>query len=1006
MKTNTKTTTISSKPERPPITASTARPLLSQLSRAAMALALPVTFAPSALAQRDGTVDGDDFTTWIRSYPGISSFERGLLDDPDKDQISNLGERIFGTHPGIPNPDLPPATRIDRRSNGEVFYRVDPEIQRLPEYSHSLEMSTDLQQWDTVPTQSDESGLFWFEGLRPGAASFDPTYFRVRYKYTPPAHTNPLPTFSARGEENLGIFDPNSNTPWSLSDAEEDSWRSHSKPNWVDLRAGYSPKMASNFLIEGYNVPVSITLSAEAFVKEAGRRMFVRLLVDGQPMKPADVVFIRGKEGGMRATRNFEFTGLFDPGLHTVEAQWMVDEGATGYIRDAALFIRQGDRDDARGTLISKTPDSGSNLETDSAAWQDVPGLQRSITTSPGDCLTATFSAEAWASGGDSVQIRVLVDGSEAEPGPVEFAHGSFEGTRTMVFGLGELPAGSHNVKVQWRADQGGTAGMGDRTLTLAAQGSDATSAKVFRSSQSEVEVSGNWANVPGLSAGGNLPVDSDVSVVFSAEFLEAPEGTIEARLTVDGNPVDGSRVMLSNGGSGAGVHAYTFDAKHLFAGQAAGQVGQVAVQWRVNSGQAPKVGARSASIYVKRHAVPDLAEAPPFGMVNGIEPVHGEVNVLAVIFDWDRPNHPTPSKAQVEDALFGATDSAADYFEKVSGGRLSLKKAGVIGPVDADFSHNYYDSISGGHQQTWIEALEKADPSFDFGKYDRNGDGYLNSWDELVVMIIKPQNGTAGFVRQLWKNKNPQTTDEGVYVDFITEWYTSDPQKDYAVGIHEMCHSILGLGDHYHKSNGTKRITQPGQYDIMDMGGSSNAPHPDPMTKLALGWVTPRILTKSQAVSLEDVKVSREVVVLPRTPGSAGDEYIVLENRPEAADNSRYDFGLFDEGIAVWHIVENRDHWPLAPVCESPAVWSGETSNGADGPRAGIRLIRPKQVYSNVNALWTNAEYDLDPFGLICWTDNDSPYHNVLRWVDGTNSYSITNFSAPGPVMNFHVAP
>ena len=41
--------------------------------------------------------------------------------------------------------------------------------------------------------------------------------------------------------------------------------------------------MAANFLLEADNLPIAILFSAEARVDDPGKRMFVRLLVDGAP---------------------------------------------------------------------------------------------------------------------------------------------------------------------------------------------------------------------------------------------------------------------------------------------------------------------------------------------------------------------------------------------------------------------------------------------------------------------------------------------------------------------------------------------------------------------------------------------------------------------------------------------------------------------------------------------------------------------------------------------------
>src|SRR6185436_12999480 len=99
-------------------------------------------------------------------------------------------------------------------------------------------------------------------------------------------------------------------------------------------------KLAVRVLVEDEDIPVAILFAAEAYVDVAGKRLFARLLVDGERMSPSDVVLVSGDSGGTRrsasrrrAAQSFEFTARLDRGLHTVEAQWLVDEGATGYVR-------------------------------------------------------------------------------------------------------------------------------------------------------------------------------------------------------------------------------------------------------------------------------------------------------------------------------------------------------------------------------------------------------------------------------------------------------------------------------------------------------------------------------------------------------------------------------------------------------------------------------------------------------------------------------------------------
>jgi M6 family metalloprotease-like protein len=946
------------------------------------------------------------YDEWIQSFPGLSVWNQAPTADPDQDGLANVAEQLLDLNPTValpidPNRDNAPGLKTGPGGSLQFGYRVNPFVVAEGEITHGIQNSIDLRMWHWMTSATDGESYWTTLGL-----DQNQEFFRAVFSHTPPAAVIPKPTFSARSEETLGIFDPNSISPWQLSDAADGSWRGTYRETWTNLRGGMWRKMAANFLVEGDEIPVAAMFSAEAYVAEPGKHLFVRVLVDGQPMKPADVLFASGGAPQVQAARSFEFTGKYDRGLHTLEVQWLGDENASGFIRDAAILIRQGDIDSSRGALLSATPASGSNIETKSTAWVDVPGLEKDIQTEDRDSLIATVSAEASASSGESVWIRVLVDGVVADPGPVEFAAGAFEGTRTMAFGMTDLDPGTHEVRVQWHADSGGTAVLGDRTLTVSA-GASANSEPMrilFDSANDEVPAPAQFNPVPGLSHFTLLPADSDVSVIFSAEFPQPAGEPVWARLRIGGTPVPESEVLLTDGDARAGVHSFTFDAKHLGA-TSGSQATTVSVEWRSDAAIPPEIAARSMVLYVKQHAVPDLAEPPKIGLGYtsgsfGVEPMFGTRNVLVILFDPNRPGHAVPTVADLTEAFFGASDSIADYYEEVSEGRLKLKNAGVLGPYPADNPWGHYWNGPGDHQDKWVEAVTKASANFNFADYDFDGDGYISAWDELAIFIVVPQTTSSGFVRNLWSGQMPLTVD-GVYLDLITEWYVSDPVDDYHVGAHEFGHQVLMLGDLYAKSGAAPKVgTQPGAFCLMDQGGFQIAQHLNPVYKLALGWVTPRLLTQDTAVSLVDVKVSRELVVLPRSPGGDSDEYVVLENRPSPPTNARYDFGLPDAGIAVWHIVESPTDSVNPPTCTAQLGW--DTQTGGDNARRGIRLVRPSVSYSDFNALWNNGDYDLDAFGLVC--PGMGAAHNILVWSDGSQSYEIRNFSGPGAVMTFDI--
>lgn len=815
------------------------------------------------------------------------------------------------------------------------------------------------------------------------------------------AYSAVQPTFATRLEAKFGT------SPFYFSTGE---WRAMAGPQWTNLRSG-ERQIAANFLVEDAGVPVTILFAAEAYVDTKGESLFLRLLVDGEPMKPGDVVLARGGGSDLRAARTFEFTGLYDEGIHTVEAQWKVDQGgATGYVRQVGLFVRQGDVDDAnneRRALLGVTPDSGRNIETKSVLWQDVPGLEGTINTEERDCLTATVSAEAYERAGKSLRLRFLIDGSLAAPGSVEFVRGGYEGTRSMVFGSCDLPPGGHDVRAQWRTDAGGLAGLGDRTLTLSVIGNSNNDAlrQYFASENDTVDAPVQYTQMPGMSHTVLVQPNSEISVLLSVEFPSVALDDVYARLVVHGTPVPDSEVLLTNKHAKPGAHAFVFNAKHVHAGGST-ESGPIEIEWKSARVKGTKIRARSMATYVQPQAVPDLADPPPFGGVVGgvsVEPMRGPHKLLVILWDPGRPGHPAPSVDEIEDAFFGAANSVADYYDTISGGRFTLEQTEVLGPYASDFDWDHYANGPGDHQDKWVEALDKADAYFDFSLYDLDGDGYVHPWHELGIVIVVPQTGSDGFVRHLWESDPgdvPKQFDN-VDIELITEWYTSNPEVNYMTAAHELGHQILFLSDLYGKvSVGPQLGTRPGRLSSMDATPSSLTAHLDAGLKLALGWVTPRIVTESGTYSLQDVKVSAEVLVLPRLPGSSGAEYLVVENRQSAAINTLYDMGLSDSGIAVWHLIEGSTDNDTPPNCTNNALWDNQA--GSDDPRQGIRLLRPSIAYSDVDALWSAEHYDLDGLGLTCPSAGDA--HNVLRWADGTASYSLFDFPVSAPIMTFDV--
>jgi sugar lactone lactonase YvrE len=97
--------------------------------------------------------------------------------DPDRDGRTNFLEYAHGTPPLVPDP---PAERLEAQPSDTLAFRLH--LLR-PELSYSVEGSSDLWDWEALPTVSAPDGLF-----REAAAGFaDPLlFFRERVRQTPP----------------------------------------------------------------------------------------------------------------------------------------------------------------------------------------------------------------------------------------------------------------------------------------------------------------------------------------------------------------------------------------------------------------------------------------------------------------------------------------------------------------------------------------------------------------------------------------------------------------------------------------------------------------------------------------------------------------------------------------------------------------------------------------------------------------------------------------------------
>jgi len=413
------------------------------------------------------------------------------------------------------------------------------------------------------------------------------------------------------------------------------------------------------------------------------------------------------------------------------------------------------------------------------------------------------------------------------------------------------------------------------------------------------------------------------------------------------------------------------------------------------------------------------------------------EYPVLTILIDPKRPapHDKRPSKADVEQQLFGKTNSVADYFYENSNGKMRIVNAGIIGWLDADHPWDFYwrydkDSsfnpanpkanipkenrwksekgaygrppgyefyvddwgLVGGQSRRWVEAVKKADAIIDFSKYDRDGNGFINP-DELGVYIVTPQSGGHGSKRDLLAQHRPtnkQLTVDGVRIPIIGEAYIGqDPELGLLA--HELAHLLVNAPDMYFQANDDRFNTWPyasREFSLMDQ--HFKHPHMDVWEKVQQGWLTPQVIKTDGVYTLPDIERSHQAFKL-RHPSRGDREYYLLANR---WPGKSYDKNLPDTGLAIWHIVDDtatlRSATPPYGVHES--VWSLIPRERA---RAGVRLIRPvmevEHVIPSIEPVNINGDRDSEVIltGLDR-IDRDIPFVGYDQDAAGSLSESV----------------
>lgn len=313
---------------------------------------------------------------------------------------------------------------------------------------------------------------------------------------------------------------------------------------------------------------------------------------------------------------------------------------------------------------------------------------------------------------------------------------------------------------------------------------------------------------------------------------------------------------------------------------------------------------------------------------------------------------------------FFGKGYSVAEFYKEMTLGKLYFvplvldtktstnQKDGCINVVvdqihPSAYSKKYKGSES--ERQTFCRKtidniIAATDDYIDYSKYDKNGNGVLDSTELLIVIMnAGPSQETTGKSEgnydrgyfAVWSTS--QGTDvvvDGVrYGSAITNMgeYTTKGTLQYTgTAAHELCHN-LGAEDIYDRkvgASGTAKTPWPfvnwfslqcsGNYSgTSATGGRGSTPtYLDPYQRIYLGWAEEVVVGEGE-YTLYSTCTGKYQVLRVNTPDP--DEYYLIEIRLK--EGFEVDItGKGEGGICVWHIDEssNRPYFLNGTACSN----------------------------------------------------------------------------------------
>jgi len=321
------------------------------------------------------------------------------------------------------------------------------------------------------------------------------------------------------------------------------------------------------------------------------------------------------------------------------------------------------------------------------------------------------------------------------------------------------------------------------------------------------------------------------------------------------------------------------------------------------------------------------------------------EGKVLFILASFSDRNG-TTSEAYWADLIGGSTQSISHYFTEASHGLASVLPAsetyggannGVVGWVNLGYPHpNTQGSIGSMNRDLTRNAVLAADPYVDFAAHDTDGDGYVETHELAIVVVV------AGYEFGYLTTATPSVMGHksslypGILADGVTVGDSPYGQMGYAqfgeiharsvddsdahpatLGImaHELGHLIFGLPDLYDTDGSSEGI---GAFCLMSAGswGKANSDQYVGQTpvlfsawvRYKLGWTTAAEGSGTIYMTAPGASSATAGNTTYRVSTDLSNEYFLVENRqPQGYDRGLERWLSTFGGLAIWHIDDNQ---------------------------------------------------------------------------------------------------